>query len=118
MTVKRRSPRPGLQQDDHRTASDPAAIARSIVDNLQFVVGRIPQVATRAEWYAALAYAVRDRTLRYWSATLDTLLRQIIEVMMQQRVPMFLPVFLPVLVGQRRSFGCHDLTSAYARLLG
>jgi len=80
VTGKRRSPRPPAPQDDYRTASDHAAIARSIVDNLQFVVGRIPEVATRGEWYTALACAVRDRMLRYWSATLDTLLRSDVRV--------------------------------------
>jgi len=74
--AKRRS----VPRDDHRTASDPASIARSIVDNLQFVLGRIPAVATRGEWYAALAHSVRDRLLRRWTATIDTLLRSDVRV--------------------------------------
>ena len=74
--AKRRS----LSRDDYRTASDPASIARSIADNLEFKLARIPEVATRGEWYQALAYAVRDRLFRHWSATLDTLLRSDVRV--------------------------------------
>jgi glycogen phosphorylase len=65
---------------DHRTASDPGSIAQSIVDNLKFQLGRIPEVATRAEWCSALAYTVRDRLFRRWSATLETFLRSDVRV--------------------------------------
>jgi starch phosphorylase len=74
--AKRRSA-PGT---DHRTVSDPASIAQSIVDHLRLRLGRVPEVATRAEWYTALAYTVRDRLFRRWSATLETFLRSDVRV--------------------------------------
>ncbi len=73
-------PRPSVRRADHRTASDPASIARSIVDNLQYQLGRVPEIATPAEWYAALAYSVRDRLFRRWTATLETFLRSDVRV--------------------------------------
>ena len=46
-----------------------AAIRAEIEENLARMVGRFPQVATRNDWYLALAYTVRDRMVRRWAQT-------------------------------------------------
>ncbi len=43
------------------TAGDTDTIARAIVDNLYYRQGRVPEFATRNEWYTAVALTVRDR---------------------------------------------------------
>jgi starch phosphorylase len=53
-------------RSDYRTADDVASIRRSFLDNLYFVQARFPQVATRNDFYLALAWTVRDRLLRSW----------------------------------------------------
>src|SRR6185503_13062209 len=35
-------------------------------DNLFFIQGKFPEVATRNDWYLALAYTVRDRLMDRW----------------------------------------------------
>jgi starch phosphorylase len=59
-----------------RTGLSPETIARALLDNLYYVQGRIREVATPHDWYAALAYTVRDRLLKRWTETLHTLLKQ------------------------------------------
>jgi starch phosphorylase len=46
------------------------------MDNLYYVLGRIPRTATRNDWYMALAYTVRDRILHRWMSTIDTYMSQ------------------------------------------
>ena len=54
-----------------RIASSAADLEQSLVDNLFCAVGRLPQVATQQELYAALALTVRDRLLNLAVRTLD-----------------------------------------------
>jgi glycogen phosphorylase len=54
---------PSAPDDDIRTGSGPHTIARAIVDNLYYRQGRVAEVATRNEWYVAVAHTVRDRLL-------------------------------------------------------
>jgi starch phosphorylase len=56
-----------------RTALDADAIAAAVIDNLRYVQGRLPQHATRNDWYMALAYAVRDRVLSRCLTTVETI---------------------------------------------
>ena len=49
---------------DVRTGLDPATIAQAFRDNLACVQARFPAVATRNDYYMALAYTVRDRLLQ------------------------------------------------------
>jgi starch phosphorylase len=37
----------------------------AILDNLYYVQGRIPELATKNDWYMAVAYAVRDRMIEH-----------------------------------------------------
>jgi len=63
-----------------RTGMSPDALGRALRDNLYYTQGRIPEVATRHDWYTALAYTVRDRLLQRWIKTVQTLMQQDIRV--------------------------------------
>ena len=66
--------------DETRTANDPPVLAQAIVDQLFYVRGTLPEQATRHDWYAALAYAVRDRLLDKWVHTTRTLMQRDVRV--------------------------------------
>lgn len=55
-----------LSHDDVRTGLGVDTIRRAILENLNFIQARIPQIATKNDWYMALAYTVRDRMLGRW----------------------------------------------------
>ena len=42
------------------------------MDNLFYIQGRFPAVATRNDYYLALAYTIRDRLLHHWLHTAET----------------------------------------------
>jgi starch phosphorylase len=48
-------------------------IARDLIDNLHHLQAKLPQHATRNDWYMALAYTVRQRVLDRYIATLDAI---------------------------------------------
>src|SRR5688500_999897 len=52
--------------EDVRTGLDLEDIKRDLIDNLFYVQGKFPEVASRHDWYVALAYTVRDRLLSCW----------------------------------------------------
>ena len=43
-----------------------AELKQAILDNLYYLQGRIPELATTNDWYMAVAYAVRDRMMNDW----------------------------------------------------
>jgi starch phosphorylase len=49
--------------ENTRTGTSVAAIKQAILDNLYYVQGRTQELATRNDWYMAVAYTVRDRML-------------------------------------------------------
>jgi len=49
--------------EDDRTGIDKETIKRAFLDNLFYLQGRIPELATRNDYYMALAYTIRDRML-------------------------------------------------------
>lgn len=57
------------QREDIRTGLSVKAIRQSVLDNLYFHLAKVPQVATRNDWYLALAYTVRDRMIQRWIKT-------------------------------------------------
>ena len=57
------------EPDDERTALDKEAIKNSFLDDLFYMQGKFPALATRNDYYMALAYAVRDRMLQRWIST-------------------------------------------------
>jgi starch phosphorylase len=63
-----------------RTGLGPDTLARALKDNLYYSQGRMPEVATLHDWYAALAYTVRDRLLQRWIRSVQTLMKQDIRV--------------------------------------
>jgi starch phosphorylase len=63
-----------------RTSNSPPLLARAIVDQLFYLRGRLPEQATRRDWYVALAYAVRDRLLDKWVRTARTLMQRDVKV--------------------------------------
>jgi glycogen phosphorylase len=61
---------------DDRTALDKDAIKNSFLDDLFYVQGKFAALATRNDYYMALAYAVRDRMLQRWISTAATYTRE------------------------------------------
>ncbi len=64
-----------LSSEDVRTGLTTDAIRRAIVENLNFIQGRIPRIATKNDWYMALAYTVRDRMLSHWVRSIEEMHR-------------------------------------------
>ncbi|MGH7167032.1 MAG: glycogen/starch/alpha-glucan phosphorylase, partial [Nitrospiraceae bacterium] len=60
--------------EDIRSGLSPAALAQAVADNLHYVQARLPEIATRNDWYMALAYTVRDRLLDRWIKTVQGIL--------------------------------------------
>jgi starch phosphorylase len=52
-----------------RTAMTKEAFKQAFLDNLFYVQGKFPTLATKTDYYHALAYAVRDRLLHRWIST-------------------------------------------------
>src|SRR5262245_4502832 len=57
-----------------RTSLEPGVIAAAVVDNLRLLQGKLSRHATAQDWYAALAYAIRDRLLARCLSTTESLL--------------------------------------------
>ncbi|RPJ07895.1 MAG: hypothetical protein EHM37_17365, partial [Deltaproteobacteria bacterium] len=74
------SPSKNPEYEPTRTGLSPDTLARALRDNLYYTLGRMPAVATPQDWYAALAYTVRDRLLQRWIKTVQTLMKQDIRV--------------------------------------
>ena len=58
--------------EDDRTGISVATLKRAILDNLYYIVAKIPQRATEIDYFTAVAYTVRDRILAQWIATLES----------------------------------------------
>ena len=58
-----------LQREDDRTALSKEALKNAFLDDLFYVQGKFPALATKNDYYMALAYAVRDRMLQRWIST-------------------------------------------------
>ena len=56
-----------------RTGPGADAIAEALLDNLHYLQAKLPQHATRNDWYMALAYTVRDRMLDRYIKTVETI---------------------------------------------
>ncbi|HEY5758874.1 MAG TPA: glycogen/starch/alpha-glucan family phosphorylase, partial [Steroidobacter sp.] len=62
--------------DDERTAMTKEAFKRAFLDNLLYVQGKFPALASQNDYYQALAHAVRDRLLQRWISTAAAYTRQ------------------------------------------
>jgi glycogen phosphorylase len=57
------------KREEDRTALTEEALKNSFLDDLFYVQGKFPALATKNDYYMALAYAVRDRMLQRWIST-------------------------------------------------
>jgi len=55
--------------EEHRTGLSKEAIKRAFLDNLFYVQGKFPALASRTDYHLALAHLVRDRLLQRWIST-------------------------------------------------
>ena len=72
--------RAGVVEDD-RTGLGVETLRRAIQDNLFYRCGNVPVLATRSDYYLAVAYTVRDRLMQRWPVsythlTLPTIVRE------------------------------------------
>jgi starch phosphorylase len=65
--------RAGVVGDD-RTGVGVETLRRAIQDNLFYRCGNVPVLATRSDYYLAVAYTVRDRLMQRWLSTARSLL--------------------------------------------
>ncbi|MGF1515290.1 MAG: glycogen/starch/alpha-glucan phosphorylase [Elainellaceae cyanobacterium] len=65
-----------VQVEDDRTGLSIETLRRALADNLFYVQGKFPEVATKNDYYMALAYTVRDRLLNRWLHTIETYLNE------------------------------------------
>lgn len=61
-----------IRVEDDRTGLSVETLKRAILDNLFYVQGKFPEIATLTDYYMALAYTVRDRLLQRWISTAET----------------------------------------------
>ena len=57
------------QPEADHTSLHKESLQRAFLDNLLYIQGKFPAVATLKDYYLALAYAVRDRLLQRWIST-------------------------------------------------
>ncbi len=57
---------------DDRVSLNKEAFKHAFLDNLFYVQGKTPALATKIDYYMALAYTVRDRMLHRWISTAET----------------------------------------------
>ena len=56
-----------------RTGAGVDAIAQDVIDNMHCLLARLPEHASRHDWYQALAYAVRDRLMGRYIQTAEAM---------------------------------------------
>ena len=71
MNVRVLTPAADGQPEDERVALSKEAFKHAFFDNLFYVQGKTPALATRHDYYMALAYTVRDRMLHRWISTAE-----------------------------------------------
>jgi starch phosphorylase len=59
----------GSEHLHERTAMTKDAFKQAFLDNLFYIQGKFPALATHNDYFQALAYAVRDRLLQRWIST-------------------------------------------------
>ena len=62
-----------VSHDSVRTGLGADAIAEALVDNLHYLKAKLPQYASRRDWYLALAATVRDRLLDRYIKTVESM---------------------------------------------
>ena len=69
-------PESELRLEDDRTALGKEALKNAFLDDLFYVQGKFPALATKNDYYMALAYAVRDRMMQRWISKAATYTKQ------------------------------------------
>lgn len=69
-----------LHIEDDRTGLNPQTLRRAIADNLYYIQGKFPEIATVYDYYMAVSYTVRDRLLHRWINTVKTYREQDVKV--------------------------------------
>jgi starch phosphorylase len=67
MPAARKSPAKGASSDSE--APDKSDLRRAFLDNLLYVQGKFPKLATKTDYYLALAHTVRDLLMQRWIST-------------------------------------------------
>ncbi len=81
MTISQQSKKsPNQGFEDDRTGLSISTLRRAISDNLFYLQGKFPAIATKNDYYMALAYTVRDRLLQRWLATNQSYLNNNVRV--------------------------------------
>jgi starch phosphorylase len=62
--------------ENDRTGLSVETLKRALADNLFYVQGKFRAIATKNDFYMALAYTVRDRLLQRWINTIETYIKQ------------------------------------------
>ena len=55
-----------IQVEDDRTGLNLETLRRAFLDNLFYILGKFPRLASKHDYYMALAYTIRDRLLQRW----------------------------------------------------
>ena len=66
--------------EDDRTGLNVETLKRALADNLFYLQGKFPGIASKHDYYMALAYTVRDRMLQRWLATVQTCFKKDVRV--------------------------------------
>jgi glycogen phosphorylase len=61
-----------VRVEDDRTGLSTETLKRAFLDNLFYIQGKFPAIASKNDYYMALAYTVRDRLFRRWLSTAET----------------------------------------------
>ena len=67
---------PTVRVEDDRTGLDIETLKRAFLDNLFYIQGKFPAIASKQDYYMALAYTVRDRLFRRWLNTAEAYTKQ------------------------------------------
>jgi len=65
-----------IQIEDDRTGINVETLKRAFLDNLFYAQAKFPRIATKNDYYMALAYTIRDRLLNRWLHTTRTYLEK------------------------------------------
>ncbi len=65
-----------IQIEHDRTGINVETLKRAFLDNLLYIQAKFPKIATKNDYYMALAYTVRDRLLNRWLHTSQTYLEK------------------------------------------
>ena len=68
------------ERDDIRTGNSSEMLKQAILDNLYYVQGTVPELATKNDWYMAVAYTVRDRMIEHFIRWMKELRRPEVKI--------------------------------------